>query len=129
MKKSVQKLVSAWVLIMLPVAVWADDEEFSEQWECKLSGVEDWDDITIRTDVGPEHKTGSLTAAGVRNESQFSVQGLERIWSFSSNSEGGYDYTFVITASKQGKFYDFAKAKGEALVAATNTLECRREDD
>ena len=129
MKTSVGKIALAAIASTLTVVAHADDEAFAEQWECKLSGVEDWDEIVIRTDVEVGHQSGTLTAAGVRNETLFQVKGLERLWSFTKNSDGGYDYTFIITANHKGKFYDFTKSDAKAVVSPSKVLECRREDD
>ncbi|NRB39647.1 MAG: hypothetical protein HRU20_14450 [Pseudomonadales bacterium] len=118
----------AALTLALP-ALAKDDDNIAERWECKLSDATDWDDIIIVASIENGHKSGYLWAAGVTNDSLFQVKGLDRNWSFTANEAGGYDYTFVITASSKGKFYDFSKGSEKTLTTVSKVLDCRREDD
>ena len=124
-----KRLYTAAVAAMaLSVPVLAADDNIAERWECALSDDTDWDNIVVVASVEQGHKSGFLWAAGVTNETQYQVKGLSRNWSFTPNEAGGYDYTFIITASGKGKFYDFSKSEGQPINMPTKTLNCRLDD-
>ena len=121
-------LLSMLSLTALSTAAIAGDDGIAERWECKLSAQTDWDEVIVIATIDDGHKTGSLWAAGVDNQSLFQVKGLERVWSFTPNDRSGYDYTFIVSASKKGKFYDFSKVDEKTPEASIKTLDCRRDD-
>ena len=101
----------------------------TELWECgghirgcRASSL-DCVILTANLDAG----TGEVKFGGIREDTSFRVDGLDRRWDWCLESDGTYDCAFVVSVSGSGAYYNF-RSSADGTAKPSDLFRCERLD-
>ena len=95
-----------------------------ERWVCvdDFSGMGEV--ITLTREGNSRASTGEVAFGGIVHEAQFSIDGIERRWSWGRDGNGGFDYSLLIESSGDGTYYNFRGAEPGERRKPSQWLRC-----
>ena len=69
----------------------------------------------LTEEVIRKNEWGEIEVSGSTQKTKFRVDGINRRWNFGLNSEGGYNYAFIIKPDKSAAYYNFTGSKGKGV--------------
>ena len=123
---TMRKVPFSLVLIFLVAGVQA---ETIETFNCQpgTPWIEGYDIVLIAT-IFDEKETGMIEVAGVRNQAQYEVNGVNRRWNWDYEDDSGFNYAFVLKPDGTGHFIDFSHAEVGETVDSSQSFACRRKE-
>ena len=79
--------------------------------------------LTANLDTG----AGEVKFGGIREDTSFRVEGLDRRWNWCLASDGTYDCAFVVSVSGSGAYYNF-RASADGTAKPSDLFTCERLD-
>lgn len=95
------------ILILLLISTQGLAIDIVENWECKDRFYGDWDNILVTAKADYSTYKGELSAAHLKHDTEFTVSGFNRRWSFDLREDDNYRYAFMIYPNGDALFYDF----------------------
>ncbi len=101
---------------------------YNENWTCEPSYGRRGSPITLRAIKVPGKNWGlggvTMDGTTVAGTASFTIQGINRSWSWDADKNGGYRYSFVIRPDHRGLFYDFT---GKKTAKPSAFFDCKRQ--
>ena len=135
------KVTGSIAVLLFAYSAQAEEPEGSildETWKCfsihdgrkrnvliELERFKPWSEIFGMEPDDPLMIFGTVTAAGTAKNTRFSVEGLNRRWSWDLGDDDTYDYAFVIKPDGTGIYYDFTLLEdGENTTGGSQAYDC-----
>jgi len=100
------------IILFLPLPLAATAKPI-EVWECKDRFSGSAAPIIVIATVNKGRKIGTIKVAGIKHNTDFSIDGFNRRWDFELGEDNIYNYAFLIKPNGSGQYYDFSSRKKE----------------